>query len=161
VDAAIAIGWAEFQNDLPEKLAALAVMLPPGTPLLGTLIGGNSIPVLRAALVEADRDRGSVAPRAHPRIDPAAFAELLQQAGFVTPVVDVDRISVAYRSLGRLVTDLRDLGATNILSQRPRTSPGKAWRARLERAFQARADTEGRIIERFDLVNFTSWTAPR
>ena len=67
----------------------------------------------------ADSVVGVAAPHVHPRVEAAALAPLLEQAGFVRPVVDVDRVQVSYASLATLVGDLRAMGATNILAARP------------------------------------------
>lgn len=155
VDLLLIVRWAESAEDLPPRLAALAHLLPPAIPVLGCAIGGQSVAALRAALIEADQPTGRIAPRSHPRLDPAALAGLLGDAGFERAVVDVDRVEVRYSSLQRLIEDLRDLGATNQLADRPRRSPGKAWAARLEAAFPPGT------TERFDLVHFSAWTGSR
>lgn len=155
VDLVLAVRWLETEDDLAPTLAALGALLPPGTPLLGASLGGNSLSALRAALTETDRPSGTVAPRAHPRLEPGALAELFQQSGFVTPVVDVDRVEVRYSLLDRLVADLRDLGATNVLEARSRRYVGKAWRDRLASAFSPGT------MERFDILHFSAWTGSR
>ena len=146
---------AEGEDDLAEKLAALAILLPPDIPLVGASLGGESLPSLRAALIAADRQAGGVSPRLHPRLEPGAFAELLQRAGFARPAVDVDRVKVRYSSLDRLVGDLRALGAGNALAERSRRYPGKAWRAQLTREFPPGS------FEQFDILHFSAWTGTR
>ena len=155
VDLALAVRWAESEDDLAEKLAALAMILPPDTPFIGASLGGETLRALRPALLEADSAGGVALPRFHPRLEPGAFAELLQRAGFLTPVVDIDAVNVRYSSLDRLVDDLRDLGATNVLADRARAYPGRAWAGRLARAFP-----QG-TVERFDILHFSASTARR
>lgn len=155
VDLLLAVRWAESEDDLPEKLAALAILLPPNTPVLGASIGGDSLRALRGAMVTADREEGAISARTHPRLEPAAFAELLQRAGFAQPVVDVDPVDVRYSSAQRLVADLRDLGASNALADRIRKPLTRAWRRRLDEAFPPGT------VERFDILHFSAWTAAR
>ena len=81
-------------------------------------------------MAAADRISGAAAPHVHPRIEASALAPLLEQAGLVRPVVDVDRVAVRYPSLMRLVADLRAMGATNLLEQRGTRFLGKAARRR-------------------------------
>jgi hypothetical protein len=105
----------------------------------------------------ADALVGTASPHVHPRIEAAALSPLLADAGFVRPVVDVDRIDVSYPSLGRLVGDLRAMGATNVLSAKapPLT------RAQLqagEKAFGA-IGHERPTIETFEILHFAAWTA--
>ena len=101
--------------------------------VIGAMSGGNTLPQLRAAMRAADAIAGAAAPHVHPRIEPAMVAPLLESAGFVKTVIDVDRVPVSYPNLGSLIADLRAMGATNILAERPRTSLGKAGRAAAER----------------------------
>jgi hypothetical protein len=123
---------------------------------LGALSGGDTLPQLRAAMRAADAVSGLAAPHVHPRIEASALAPLLADAGFSHPVVDVDRVPVSYASLGRLVKDLRMMGATNILKARP-AFIGKDARAAAARAFEA-AGEQGRTLEIFEIVHFAAWT---
>jgi NADH dehydrogenase [ubiquinone] 1 alpha subcomplex assembly factor 5 len=154
-DVIVAIGTLASVNGLPLALRLLRHALHPGGLLIGALEGGDTLPQLRAAMRAADAIAGAAAPHVHPRIDPAALAPLLEQAGFVRPVVDVDRVKVSYPSLSRLIGDLRAMGSTNLLLQRPRFI-GRAARAEAERAF-ADAGTGGRTIERFEILHFAAW----
>jgi NADH dehydrogenase [ubiquinone] 1 alpha subcomplex assembly factor 5 len=63
---------------------------------------------------------------------------------------------VSYASLERLVADLRAMGATNILSARPRLI-GRAGRAAAIGAF-ANAGDGARTVETFELLHFAAWT---
>ena len=56
--------------------------LKPDAPLIGAIAGGNSLPALRAALIEAGRYEGRIFARTHPRIDPGTLAQLLTSADF-------------------------------------------------------------------------------
>lgn len=152
-DAAVAIGGLDTMSALPEALFALGAALKPDRPLLGALLGGPSLPRLRASAMAADQARfGGARPRMHPRLDGPTLAGLLQQAGLTMPVVDVGGFSVRYSSLGRLVGDLRAAAATSQLAERPRASAGKAWRNALEAAFLADP------VERFSPLNFLAWS---
>jgi hypothetical protein len=104
----------------------------------------------------ADAVAGAAAPHVHPRIEAASLAPLLSDAGFVDPVVDVDRASVSYPSLERLIADLRAMGATNVLKNRPRFA-GKAARSAAIRAFSEAGDGS-RTIEKFEILHFAAWT---
>ena len=107
----------------------------------------------------ADAVAGAASPHVHPRIEAAAIAPLLEQAGFARPVVDVDRVQVSYRSLDRLVADLRAMAATNILVARPRFIK-KAARSAAIRAFSEAGDGE-RTVETFEILHFAAWTAAK
>ena len=160
-DAALAVGSLDSVNLLPLAMRGMAEALRPDAPLLGGMLGGNSLPVLRRALIEADRATGPASPRSHPRIDPATLAALLAVAGFAEPVVDVDRVTLRYVSLDRLVADLRAAAATNLLAERSKVWPGRDWPERLTAAFAAAADPDGRVAEGFEILHFHGWARVR
>jgi NADH dehydrogenase [ubiquinone] 1 alpha subcomplex assembly factor 5 len=105
----------------------------------------------------ADAVTSTAAPHVHPRVEASALAPLLSSAGFVNPVVDVDRVAVTYPSLSRLVADLRAMGATNVLTTRPRFVGRVARRAAIE-AFAGAGDGT-RTMEAFEILHFAGWTA--
>lgn len=156
LDLILVLGELDARDELPVLLRIIASRLRPGGLLAGALPGGHSLPMLRTALHAADRDSGAFAARSHPRIEPGALATLLGSAGLADPVVDVDRVTLRYRNLDRLVADLRDHGATNVLLARPRRSLGKAGLAAARTAFAEAGD--GAVTEeQIDLLHFIGW----
>lgn len=155
-DLIIAIGTLDTVNDLPGALLRLRLLLRPDSLLIGAMSGGNTLPRLRQAMRAADAAMGVAAPHVHPRIEPAALAQLLGSAGFAMPVVDVDRVAVGYRDFRQLVGDLRGMGATNILTNRSRQPLNRAALAAAEEDFKP--DTNERTIETFELLHFAAWT---
>jgi len=155
-DLVVAVGTLDSVNDLPLVLRLIRVSMAAGGLFLGAFSGGDTLPQLRSAVRAADSATGAAAPHVHPRIEASALAPLLAAAGFIEPVVDVDRASASYRSLERLVADLRAMGATNLLIARPRFV-GKKARAAAIAAFAAAAK-EGRTVEKFEILHFAAWT---
>ena len=155
-DLVIAIGTLDTVNELPLALQLIRRSMRPDAPFLGALAGGDSLPMLRAAMIAADRATGGVSARTHPRIEPSSLAGLLAGAGFVMPVVDVDRVTLRYASLQSLVRDLRAMGASNLLAARA-PGRGKAWAERAHTEFAALAK-DGRTEERVDLLHFLAWS---
>lgn len=156
-DLAVAVGTLDTVGDLPQALLRLRFALKPDSLLIGALAGGESLPRLRSAMRAADQAAGVASPHVHPRIEPSALAGLLGSAGFAMPVVDVDRVRVTYAGLGRLVADLRGMGATNVLAARSRAPLGKAALKAAEESF-ARDGESGRTTETFELLHFAAWT---
>ena len=154
-DLCVAVGTLDTVNDLPLALNLIHRALKPDAPLIGAIAGGNSLPVLRASLIEAGRKAGQVVARAHPRIDPSSLAGLLTAAGFAMPVVDIDQVRLRYRSIDELIRDLRAMGATSILANR---SPPlhTSDTSLLRDAFSARK-VDGRIEEQVEILHFMGW----
>jgi hypothetical protein len=154
-DLVVATGTLDQVNDLPLALNLLGFAMRPGGFFIGAMPGGNTLPQLRIAMRAADAVSGPAAPHIHPRIDAAALAPLLENAGFGAPVIDVERVAVSYPSLDRLVSDLRRMAATNILLSRPALLTRAAYSAARE-AFQ-NVDGGGRTVETFEILHFAAW----
>ena len=158
-DLVVAIGTLDTVNDLPLALRLIAFAMRPNGLLIGAVSGGDTLPRLRSAMLAADALSGAAAPHVHPRIEAAALSPLLENAGFERPVVDVERIPVSYPTLGRLVGDLRAMGATNVL--RSKGPPlNRAQRAAAMEAF-AEAGNEERTVESFEILHFAAWRPER
>lgn len=153
-DLVVSAGVLDSVNDLPGALALIRRMLRPDGLFLGAFIGGDSLASLRNLLLAAEGDRP--AARVHPRIDVRAAGDLLLRAGFALPVADFETLAVRYSSLVRLLADLRGMGATSLLAERPPLD--RATLARANALFTERSDADGRLAERFDLVFMTGWS---
>ncbi|CAA9523368.1 MAG: hypothetical protein AVDCRST_MAG31-1732 [uncultured Sphingomonas sp.] len=157
-DLLLVLGQLDTANELRPVLHILRALLTGNALFAGVFPGNNSLPVLRTAMLAADRaGGGGVAPRTHPRIEASAVAGLLEDAGFVMPVVDIDRVRLSYRSLDDLVADLRGMGATNVLAGRSRTPLARAAVAAARTEFGRLADGE-RTVETVELLHFAAWT---
>jgi NADH dehydrogenase [ubiquinone] 1 alpha subcomplex assembly factor 5 len=156
-DLVLTVGTLDTVNDLPLALRLIRYAMRSDGLFLAAFSGGDTLPQLRAAMRAADAISGLAAPHVHPRIEASALAPLLGDAGFVDPVVDLDRVTVAYDSLGRLVTDLRQMGATNILRARPLFIGRTARQVAIDTFRSAAADQ--RTVETFEILHFAAWTA--
>lgn len=155
VVSSLALHWTD---DLPGALVQIRRALKPDGVFLGSLLGGATLQELRWALTEAETElSGGAGPRVSPFAGAADGAGLLQRAGFALPVSDVDRLTVRYADPLVLLRDLRAMGETNVLRQRP----GPPTRTLLARAFElyARryAGADGRVPATFDIVSLTGW----
>lgn len=156
-DLCVAIGTLDTVNDLPSALLRLRFALKPDSLLIGTVAGGDTLPRLRQAMRAADAALGVASPHVHPRIEAPGLAQLLSAAGFAMPVVDVERVRVAYREFGRLISDLRGMGVTNILTGRSRTPLSRAAVQAARRDFES-GKPGSRTTETFELLHFAAWT---
>ena len=150
-DLIVCLGLLDTVNDLPGALIHIRKALAPGGRAIASFVGAGSLPVLRRIMQAADSERP--AARVHPLVDVRAGAQLLQRAGWADPVADSRTLRVAYRSLDRLVGDLRAQGLGNVLaSHAPLT---KAAAARAREAFAAEADEQGRVVESFEILTLS------
>jgi SAM-dependent methyltransferase len=152
----LALHWT---NDLVGALIQIRRALKPDGLFIGAMLGGATLTELRQCLVEAEAEvSGGAGPRVSPFADALDAAGLLQRAGFALPVADNDRVIVRYASPLGLIADLRAMGETNVLVERPR---GPLSRAVLERTFelykQRFSDPDGKIRATFEFVIMTGW----
>jgi SAM-dependent methyltransferase len=133
-------------NDLPGALLLCRRLLMPGGRFQAALPAGFSLGAVREAFLTADVAAGGGVPaRLGPTVDPAEAAGLLQRAGFVEPVVEVETLTLRYRSLADLARDVRAHGDSGWLNGRARglTTP-RRWAA-AEVAFAEAAEADGRV----------------
>ena len=156
-DLVLAIGTLDTVNDLPRALLVIRRAMVPDGLFIGAVSGGDTLSQLRAAMRAADQATGDATAHVHPRIEASALAGLLGAAGFAMPVVDVDRVQVAYPSLERLVSDLRAMGATNVLTARSRRPVSRLARQAARDAFAAAGDGR-KTTELFEILHFAAWT---
>ncbi|MXO90210.1 methyltransferase domain-containing protein [Pontixanthobacter aquaemixtae] len=141
-------------NDLPGALIHARATLAEGGVFIAAFPGAGSLSSLRNIALAADGERP--APRIHPMIDSASSSALLQRAGFGRQVVDSHTLSVRYRSLGQLVSDLRDHGLTASL-EKPSPALGRQWLSRAQEAFDTLRDEDGKVTENFEMMTLTAW----
>lgn len=159
LDLVVSLLSLHWTNDLPGGLIQIRRALRPDGLFLGAVLGGATLTELRQSLLQAEAElRGGAGPRVSPFADGADAAGLLQRAGFVLPVTDVDRVTVRYEHPLRLLQDLRRMGETNVLFDRDRRPLSRPV---LTRAFELYAErfglADGRVPATFEIVSATGW----
>lgn len=153
IDLIVSLGTLDTVNDLPGAFIHARKALAPGGMLIASFLASGSLPVLRNIMLDVDGERP--APRLHPSVDVRAGAQLLQRTLYADPVADHRHVDVGFRSLSRLVTDLRAQGLANVLAD-PGPALGKAALARAHEVFAA-AGEGGRTVERFEIMTLSGW----
>lgn len=153
-DLVVSAGVLDSVNDLPGALTLIRRVLRPDGLFLAAFVGAGSLSTLRSVIRAAEPERA--APRLHPQVDVRSAGDLLMRAGFALPVADLEPLTVRYRDLGRLLGDLRGMGAANILADRVALS--RSTLVRMAAEFGARADEAGRTAEQFQIVFLTGWS---
>lgn len=148
-----------WTNDLPGALLQIRQALKPDGLFLAALFGGETLLELRETLLGAELDlAGGISPRLSPVVDLADAGMLLQRAGFALPVIDTDLLTVTYADALALMRDLRGMGETNAAAERLRHPTRRAVLVEAAARYAARhADTEGRIVARFQVIFLTGW----
>ena len=149
----------QFVNDLPGTLIQIRRALKGDGLFLAALLGGDTLTELRQAFAEAEAEvEGGVSPRVAPFADVREMGALLQRAGFALPVTDVDRLTVRYASPFALMSELRHMGATNVLVERRRAPLRRTTLRRMAEIYAQRfADHDGRIRATFEIIWLSGW----
>ncbi len=156
--SALVLHWV---NDLPGALVQARRSLRPDGMFLASMLGGETLRELRAALLSGESEsRGGASPRVSPFVDVRDAGALLQRTGFARPVADVETIDVTYADPLRLMAELRGMGETNALRDRPRAFTPRSTLMAAAAAYRAHSgDAGGRIRATFQLVTLTGWAA--
>lgn len=127
-------------------------VLEVGGLLMFATLGPDTLKELRAALP------AHTGERVHRFIDMHDLGDALVQAGFSDPVMDMQTLTLTYTELDSLLRDLRQAGANNAATTRPRGLTGRrGWlnaRKQLDTLRQ-----EGRIPATIELVFGHAWKA--
>jgi malonyl-CoA O-methyltransferase len=115
--------------------------------------GPDTLKELRAAWAQADGHT-----HVNRFIDMHDIGQTLVRAGLAEPVLDVDRIELAYPDTLALMRDLKAIGAHNVTAGRPRTLTGRARLKRMSEAYEAfrRGD---RLPATYEVIYGASWGA--
>ncbi|HEY1044046.1 MAG TPA: methyltransferase domain-containing protein [Telluria sp.] len=114
--------------------------------LMFSCFGPDTFKEVAAAFAEAGE-----APRTLPFVDMHDFGDQLVEAGFSTPVMDVERLTVTYDTVDALLADVRAVGG-NPLATRPRGLLGRAAWQRVREAFERRRRPDGKLGLTFEII---------
>lgn len=114
--------------------------------LMFSCFGPDTFKELRRAWAAADQ-----APHALPFVDMHDFGDMLIDAGFATPVMDMETVTVTYADPVRLLQDVRAWGG-NPLNSRSRGLVGRAAYRRVLDALESGRRADGTLPLCFEIV---------
>ncbi|TAG81518.1 MAG: methyltransferase domain-containing protein, partial [Burkholderiales bacterium] len=149
-----ALQWA---NDLPALFAEWNRAVKVDGVLMFTMPGPDTLIELRRAVTQALPSRVS---SLHVHTDLHDIGDMLVHAGFADPVMDMEVITLEYKTTDALWRDLRAQGAMSAVASRAHgcLSP-HAW-ARLNDALNAQRDANGMIRISVEVVYGHAWKVP-
>ncbi|KAK9235338.1 hypothetical protein V1525DRAFT_410289 [Lipomyces kononenkoae] len=151
----LSIHWV---NDLPGLLRKIKFMLVPDGLFIASMIGGDSLFELRTSLQIAEMELfGRIAPRLSPLADVRDMGGLMQQAGYNLITIDVDDIIVSYPDLMSLMRDLRDMGESNAVLNRPHYLPRELIKAAETTYRNMHANDDNTLPATFRIIYLIGW----
>jgi hypothetical protein len=158
-DLIVSIFDLDVVDDVPGFLARARGHLRGDGLFLAAAIGGDSLTELREAFLTADAQvSGGAFLRVAPFIPLSEAAGLLQRAGLALPVSDVETHIVRYQSPLSLMRELKALGASNPLADRPHKLATLKLIEAASTAYEALAgDADGRVRATLEIVWMSGW----
>jgi malonyl-CoA O-methyltransferase len=150
-DGAVQMLWANMQLHMAAQPQALIARwhraLAPEGFLMFSCLGPDTLRELR----ELHRALGWP-PAGHEFTDMHDWGDMLVEAGFAEPVMDMERLTLTWATPARLLEELRELGA-NLHPARFAALRGRRWRKQLEAELaRALAQPDGRLALTFEII---------
>jgi malonyl-CoA O-methyltransferase len=120
IDMVVSNLTLQWCDDLAQVFGELQRVIAPGGTVLFTTFGPDSLKELRAAWSYVDDE-----VHIHPFIDMHDIGDAMLQASLAEPVMDMEVITVTYDDAWQIMRDLKNIGAHNVASARPRHLTGK------------------------------------
>jgi malonyl-CoA O-methyltransferase len=150
VFSSLVLQWCE---PIGQALAEVRRVLRPAGFFAFSTFGPDTLKELRAAWAQADGHT-----HVNRFIDMHDVGDALGRSGLAEPVLDVDRIELAYPDTLSLMRDLKAIGAHNVTAGRPRTLTGRARLARMSEAYEA--FRRGAVLPAtYEVIYGASWGA--
>jgi malonyl-CoA O-methyltransferase len=151
VFSSLVLQWCE---PLEQAFAEVRRVLAPGGFFAFSTLGPDTLKELRAAWAEADG-----LSHVHRFLDVHDVGQRCAGSGLTEPVLDVDRIELAYPDTRALMRDLKAIGAHNVTAGRPRSLMGRSRLERMSRAYEA-FRRGGSLPATYEVIYGASWGAP-
>lgn len=148
----LALQWA---NDLEATLRGFHRVLSPGGLLMFATFGPDTLKELRAAFATLDD-----APHVSRFTDLHDIGDMLVNAGFASPVMEMEMVTLTYADLKSLMQDLKGLGAHNAAAARRRGMLGKLAWAKLVQAYENHR-INGRLPATFEVIYGHAWAGDK
>jgi len=154
-DSSVNLLWSnlalQWCDDLHTTFSEFQRVLAPGGLLMFSTFGPDTLRELRQAFSGIDGHT-----HVNRFVDMHDIGDQLLYAGFSTPVMDMDMMTLTYPDVSALLRELKAIGAHNVTSGRGHGLMGKRkWQAMLQRYEHLRV--AGRLPATFEVVYGHAW----
>ena len=114
--------------------------------LMFSCFGPDTFLQLRAAMQQIGMDQSVL-----PFVDLHDFGDMLVNAGYATPVMDMEAITVTYPTMEKMLADVRAFGGNPLLTRQKMRRGRSVWQ-QLRAALEAQRTADGRLPLRFEII---------
>lgn len=114
--------------------------------LMFSCFGPDTLLELRQAFAQLDQ-----LPHTLPFVDMHDFGDMLVNSGFSTPVMDMEKLTLTYTDIDKMLADVRALGGNPLLTRRMSMLGKQAYR-HLRATIEASRNHEGKIPLTFEVI---------
>lgn len=151
VDVVFSNLMLQWCDPIDEALAEVRRVLKPQGFFAFSTFGPDTLKELRSAWAEVD-----AYSHVNRFLDMHDVGDGLVRAGFLEPVLDVDRLQVTYGDGLSLMRDLKALGARNATAGRSRSLAGRSRLQRVLSAYEAYR-RDGRLPATYEVIYGAAW----
>ncbi len=141
----------QWCNDLEAAFKECRRVLRPGGVLLYSTLGPDTLHELRKSWRAADEYN-----HVNAFYDMHDIGDTMVRAGLAEPVMDVERLTVTYPTVAKLMEDLKKLGARNATAGRPRGLMGKQRLNAMMQAYES-FRRDGVLPATYEVVYGHAW----
>jgi len=153
VFSSLTLQWC---TDPDGTFAQLRRILRPGGLLMFTTLGPDTLRELRASWAAVDGD-----VHVNTFFDMHDVGDAMVRAGLADPVMDMETITMTYRQVPRLLSDLKVLGAHNVNEGRTRGLTGKGRLKAMMRKYEEYRTEAGVLPATYEVVYGHAWGPER
>jgi len=144
-------------NDLPGTLIQIKKILKDKGVFLAILLGERSFEELKTTCLDVDGEFGTMSPKVAPFIDIKTTGLLLKRTGFYMPIIDNQQLTLEYENMDKLLSDIKNIGESNILSKKSNSLIGKKRLASIKKSYINKFSQNNIIPATIELINITAF----
>jgi len=150
VISGLTLQWCQ---DLPKVFKEFKRVLAPGGLLLFSTFGPDTLTELRQSWAEVDD-----LPHVNAFPDMHDVGDALLQSGFADPVMDMEMLTVTYKDVKTVMSDLKQIGAHNVMQGRSHNMTGKTKLQKMIQAYE-KFRVDGLVPVSHEIVYGHAWVA--
>jgi len=140
-------------NDIYQTLLEFRRILKPNGLLFFSMLGRDTLKELRACFQEV-----SQSPHIHDYFDMHDIGDVLLEAQFIDPVMDMEDVVIHFSSVEALVRDIKKAGLSNVHKDRSRGLMGKNRWKKMVQSYQ-RFIVDEKLPATFEVIYGHAWVS--